>query len=434
MSNSPKFSVPKVYFNAEFQRLIWLNFSVALLIIIHICYAFFIYISSVDIDGSLYYVDVKNTAWIATILFSISSILIIQRSFSQDIQSHFWDQIRMSTLTPWQIAWTRLFIAPILSWIGLVVSAILIFISQSRINDHSTFFDPSSWISITFIFSLNIFIGSIFIINKLQFKRSYQEWNGSYLHIILTLILFFIYFSDLVSVFYSASNFESIFFDHHDSLHTLIILVLISAISLFSLYKSMSYKMHLRPTQRYWLILALISPYLMTIVDILFFKKILYIYDMTYDTNIESTTSIILFNFTLYLSVFYPIACFLSLLAQDNRISVFKSSIDYFKSNQWGAILNTLPLWVILTPIYMITLGLVLTLISSLDPYFYTNTLQDIQYHPFSLFGLLIFTFLIHFIPLIIIYIMSSKLFKRFNSITITLVIFLMIMIIYKAL
>ena len=128
--NPQPIKVPKIRINAEHQRLLWLNFSPALIFGVMTLYAFFIFwgynSNNFRANPSQFFNYLFIVGNIAYIISNFVLIILIKRSISSDIKSHVWDQLRMSSLSAWQMTWTRLITAPVLAWISILVSTTLI--------------------------------------------------------------------------------------------------------------------------------------------------------------------------------------------------------------------------------------------------------------------------------------------------------------------
>ena len=131
--NQPPIKVPKIRINAEHQRLLWLNFSPALIFGVMTLYAFFIFwgynSDSFKADSSQFFNYLFVVGNITYLISNFALIILLKRSISNDIKSYVWDQLRMSSLSAWQMTWTRLLTAPILAWISILISTTLISIS-----------------------------------------------------------------------------------------------------------------------------------------------------------------------------------------------------------------------------------------------------------------------------------------------------------------
>ena len=67
---------------------------------------------------------------------AISAYVLIERSLKQDIASNTFDQLRMSALSPWQMAYSRILVAPIMSWIAFAIGWLitLVYLAVAKEN------------------------------------------------------------------------------------------------------------------------------------------------------------------------------------------------------------------------------------------------------------------------------------------------------------
>ncbi|MFB2577646.1 MULTISPECIES: hypothetical protein [unclassified Acinetobacter] len=431
VSKLPKVDVPKIKINAEFQRLIWLNFNFALLAVVFCCYAFFIYNASFNsLKNSIVPEQVAHSAWVGYFIFGISAVILLQRSFMQDIKSQFWDQIRMSALSAWQVTWTRLFIAPILAWCGIVVSVFLV----------DWGFDTYSDAAPTILSRIMMFIALIAVavlgmsavmINELQFNRSTKEWNGSYLQLFLLVVFSSLYVGELISSILTG-EWEALFFNV-DFFETPSYLtnfsVLIAIIALYSAYRSMRYKLHLKSNQHYWLVLSLILPFLLSIINIIFllvntqYMRI----SSGADAITYSKSAYILYNIMLYMMVIYFSACALSILGQDNRLVQFKLAKSALQQKQYRQALAYLPLWVVVLPVGSILIAICYYLFLGTQSVIPNNGLNEYTFHLWSWFGRVGILLI-----MVAIYHLGSRIFPKMNSVTVVLIAMLILYFMWK--
>lgn len=442
--------IPKVHINAEFQRLIWLNFSLPLLCMMLFCYAFFAYNSVVDF-GSYNFEELQDIGLVGFWLSNLAMVLILQRSFSQDMSSQFWDQLRMSTLTAWQLSWTRLFITPILAWFSIGICMVLVFAGTvlytpseyvyTTLSDHS---ERHIILTTLMLPMLSIMLGSSLIINELQEGRSSHEWNGSYIQIGLLIFVGMTFLRHTFERFDYSSHFGMIaVFDNHfeDNVwHLFCYAILFSVIALYSLYKSMSYKLHLKSSHLYWLGLALALPFVCVLIDSIFIPE--YVKEQLYQspddlspTELQhSKYSLLMYYFSAYMVLIYSTACGISLICQDNRTERFKLSLQYFKAKNWQKLFNTLPIWVIMLPITLVMLGVLSIVIPMLDKDFFGTIIhQNNTYYVFS-FMTLGLQLLIYMVTIFALSRLSAKIAPRFNSVSLSLIGFIILYLMWQIL
>ena len=104
---------PKIMVNAEFQRLLWLNLNWGMAAGIFILYGLFAITKREGTEWSEYLII---TSGFGLALSALAGYILIERSFKQDISSNAFDQLRMSSLSAWQMAYSRVLAAPI--WHG----------------------------------------------------------------------------------------------------------------------------------------------------------------------------------------------------------------------------------------------------------------------------------------------------------------------------
>lgn len=441
--------IPKIYFNAEFQRLMWLNFSLPLLCVIIFCYVFFGYNAVHEYDG-VHFENLQKVAWVGFWISNCALAIMLQRSFKQDISSQFWDQLRMSTLTSWQLSWTRLFITPILAWVSIIICMLLMYLGTiwHSPDNYSMLSDELEAYIIPFTLMLPMFsicFGSLFIINELQFKRSQYEWNGSYFQLVLLAIIGGLFLSNILEKFSYNSKLEVlIFFNGHQDLniwHIFSYAVLATVIALFLLNKSMSYKLHLKSTNIYWLIIALSFPYILLLIDSLFLSNTFTV--STYDYEDEKylythlpKSSVLLYYFSLYSMVIYSTVCGISLICQDNRPQSLMLAGKYARAKQWRKMLDILPTWVILLPIALITIGVLSLIIPMLDTDFYKTVIQQNHYNIKKQFSWLniVQPLLVYMSVIFGLYHISRIIAPRFNSINLSLIGFILLYVMWEIL
>ena len=109
--------LPKIYVNAEFQRLWWTNVSGGLLLGVLLIYALFIGVKEGDTDSDY----LTTIGLIGMFISGVVAYFLIERSLKQDVESNAFDQLRMSSLSPWQMVYSRILVAPLLAWVGFLV-------------------------------------------------------------------------------------------------------------------------------------------------------------------------------------------------------------------------------------------------------------------------------------------------------------------------
>lgn len=407
--------IPKIYFNAEFQRLVWLNFSLPLLCVILFCYVFFGYNAVHEYDG-LHFENLQMVAW--------------------------------------QLSWTRLFITPILAWESILICMLMMYLGTMIANIYrpnssavfSDYFNEHIFYFVLMMPMLSICFASLFIINELQFKRSQYEWHGSYFQLVLLGLVGGLFLNHvLLGQFNDNSDLKLLPFlnyklDTH-IWHLLSYILLATVISLFLLNKSMSYKLHLKPTNFYWLVIAISLPYILLFIDSLFLSNSLTIntYDYNKETYLDAhfaKSSVLLYYFGLYSVVIYSVVSGISLICQDNQPKNFILAQQYAKTKHWRKLLDILPTWVILLPVTLITIGVLSLLIPMINADFYKTVIQQNPYDIKKQFSWLniVQTLMVYIGVIFGLYHISRVISPRFNSVNLSLIGFILLYVMWQIL
>ncbi len=387
--NKNQINIPQIKINAEHQRQLWLNFSPSILVGIIILYLCVIYLgfnannkANSENSFSHFLFVFGNIAYVISNLFLIQ---LIRRSIKSDIDSKVWDQLRMSALSAWQMTWTRIFTAPLLAWISILISICLISIG---INNVDLFGYSFSALLIWIIYlSFSISIACIFLLNQLQFTRSNQEWNGSTIQVVL---LFIIIYQLLL---YTLSLFpEELLQRNTPNSSNIIWTILLSSIVMVTflglgLWKSMENKLYLKSSNAYWLIAQILLPILMWICLL----------------PLQFNAALLLYLMISY----YSISILISVSTQSHEFANLKLNLQKSNLKHTQNIFQSHPSWFFLVPM---TIVLFIAYII-LNPEMATKA---------SVLGLYIIAF-------IAINFCSIQMSRRYNAVTMALVWFIIL-------
>lgn len=400
MNNSIK--VPKIKINAEHQRQIWLNFSSGILVVIILFYLGFSYFGydaqSYSTDPVAYF---RYLTFFSHIAFFVSLIFLVQllrRSMKNDIESKIWDQLRMSSLSAWQMTWTRLFSAPLLAWISILISSLIASYSifQDNLINHETA-DSFLGLWLTYVIS-SLALASFALINLLQFNRPQNEWQSSTLQIILLALICYFYPTFLFSTgigFHLIANTENplsfspvnLIFPNDYFLNNNTLILIVMLYLMVGAWRSMAFKLHLKSSNLYWLIASLALPIVMWLAYM--------------------STTLRNFNILLFITIFYGILIFISVSTQNSKWSVLKRGFHELKLTHFKKCIEILPIWCFILPIYILIL--LALCISNFDLLFYVliNLIVIFTYIALVLF--------------------ATQFSKRYNPITVAMLCFLLL-------
>lgn len=305
---------PKIMVNAEFQRLLWLNLNWGMVAGIFILYGLF---AITKREGSEWSDHLIMVSGFGLALSALAGYILIERSFKQDISSNTFDQLRMSSLSPWQMAYSRVLAAPILAWVGFVIGWLIL--SLGVLLDHAeTFQLLESFATLPFTAWT---VACLIVVNALQFGRGPRQYTGSILQLILLYIVCMVFFADFSSAvseaFYSEENrseFHSALMNYDITNMPLELLISSGMGAVFSaiaVYAAMAWKLYLQSPRRVFLILTVLSP-------------ILYWWALA-DKNV----------FWWMASVNYSGLALVSLVVQDLRLQSLSNKIRWYDIPAW---------------------------------------------------------------------------------------------------
>ena len=187
-----KLNIPKIRVNAEFQRLMWLNMSWGMIAGIIILYSLFIFAKANSEDLVEY---IAGVGAFGAFISSIALYLQIERSLRQDVSSNAFDQLRMSSLSPWQMAWARIVVAPLTGWVIFLIGWILMGLTMLH-PDHKSNEFFIMWVTMP----LNSWVlACLILVNALQFKRGNNQWEGSLLQLLLLFVVMVMFVTGMLS-------------------------------------------------------------------------------------------------------------------------------------------------------------------------------------------------------------------------------------------
>ena len=74
----------------------------------------------------------NHNEWVWFGSVSFGRLYFDRKEFKQDISSNAFDQLRMSSLSAWQMAYSRVLAAPILAWVGFAIGWLVLGWSTTR--------------------------------------------------------------------------------------------------------------------------------------------------------------------------------------------------------------------------------------------------------------------------------------------------------------
>ena len=245
-----KLNIPKIRVNAEFQRLMWLNMSWGMIAGIIILYSLFIFAKANSEDLVEY---IAGVGTFGAFISNIALYLQIERSLRQDVSSNAFDQLRMSSLSPWQMAWARIVVAPLTGWVIFLVGWILIGLTMSHFNHE----DSDAFIMWLTMPLYSWALACMILVNALQFKRGNDQWEGSLLQLLLLFVVMVMFLTGMLSAAEDLSYLSEGVSNTASPIIASIISVVLCSVAARA---AMAERLHLRSSRLTFIVLGLLTP------------------------------------------------------------------------------------------------------------------------------------------------------------------------------
>ena len=326
--NTPNIKTPKIWVNAEFQRLLWLNLSWGMIAGVAIIYALFAFAKGEYRD---WHDHLANIGGIGLMLSAIAGFVLVERSLKNDIAANAFDQLRMSALSPWQMAYSRIIAAPTVAWTGFFIGWFFIGCAYFFGNNRGTTPAESVCFLLTMPFAAWTFACAV-LANALQFGRGNRQYSGAVIQLILAFVVWSVFMSDSVDALRAvfpydleSQQYTNPYYSIDDMstpFALLISSVITALLASLAVRAIMAWKLHLQSPRFTLLLLAVASP-------------VVYFWAM-------ADKEALLF----LLAQHYALLGFLSLVTQDNR--------HFGKWKSW----RELPVWLVAFPLAMLASAL----------------------------------------------------------------------------
>ena len=334
--------IPKIFVNAEFQRLLWLNLNWGLVASVILVFGLFIAMRTDSVRLVDYLVGLSG---FGLSFAALACLILISRSLKRDISSNMFDQLRMSSLSPWQMAYSRLIAAPVLGWVVFACSwlcLIAAYMIGAPKNDLTMMMLPLSvWTLLC-----------LFLTNSLQFKRGLQQWSGNGTQIVLLIINAAIMqphllgaLSDIREKFDSAdftNSFVNFMMTPSSVVEAAFSSIWPAILMSIAVNAAMAQRLHLRPSKHIFLLCSLLLPF-------------------TYASQMLAMPWPLT---CLQLAFSYASTAALSILCQDNRPSTFQTGLQALSQGDFRRAFNHLPSWIFLLPLALVFSSLISTILA----------------------------------------------------------------------
>ena len=337
--------IPKIFVNAEFQRLLWLNLNWGLVASVILVFGLFIAMRTDSVRLVDYLVGLSG---FGLSFAALACLILISRSLKRDISSNMFDQLRMSSLSPWQMAYSRLIAAPVLGWVVFACSWLCL-IAAYMIGA------PKNNLTMMMLAMLPLSVWTLlclFLTNSLQFKRGLQQWSGNGTQIVLLIINAAIMqphllgaLSDIREKFDSAdftNSFVNFMMTPSSVVEAAFSSIWPAILMSIAVNAAMAQRLHLRPSKHIFLLCSLLLPF-------------------TYAGQMLTMPWPLT---CLQLAFSYASTAALSILCQDNRPSTFQTGLQALSQGDFRRAFNHLPSWIFLLPLALVFSSLISTILA----------------------------------------------------------------------
>lgn len=337
--------IPKIFVNAEFQRLLWLNLNWGLVASVILVFGLFIAMRTDSVRLVDYLVGLSG---FGLSFAALACLILISRSLKRDISSNMFDQLRMSSLSPWQMAYSRLIAAPVLGWVVFACSWLCLIAAYMIAL-------PKNDLTMMMLAMLPLSVWTLlclFLTNSLQFKRGLQQWSGNGTQIVLLIINAAIMqphllgaLSDIREKFDSAdftNSFVNFMMTPSSVVEAAFSSIWPAILMSIAVNAAMAQRLHLRPSKHIFLLCSLLLPF-------------------TYAGQMLAMPWPLT---CLQLAFSYASTAALSILCQDNRPSTFQTGLQALSQGDFRRAFNHLPSWIFLLPLALVFSSLISTILA----------------------------------------------------------------------
>ena len=337
--------IPKIFVNAEFQRLLWLNLNWGLVASVILVFGLFIAMRTDSVRLAEYLAILGGSG---LSFAALACLILISRSLKRDISSNMFDQLRMSSLSPWQMAYSRLIAAPVLGWVVFACSWLCLIAAYMIAL-------PKNDLTMMMLAMLPLSVWTLlclFLTNSLQFKRGLQQWSGNGTQIVLLIINAAIMqphlldaLSDIREKFDSAdftNSFVNFMMTPSSVVEAAFSSIWPAILMSIAVNAAMAQRLHLRPSKHIFLLCSLLLPF-------------------TYASQMLAMPWPLT---CLQLAFSYASTAALSILCQDNRPSTFQTGLQALSQGDFRRAFNHLPSWIFLLPLALVFSSLLSTILA----------------------------------------------------------------------
>ncbi|ULJ63540.1 hypothetical protein MIS46_05730 [Wielerella bovis] len=241
--------LPKIHVNAEFQRLWWTNVRWGLIVGVVLVFALFAFAKPEYRDWGRHFSAMGGTTMM---LSALAGYILLERSLKQDVSANAFDQLRMSSLSVWQMAWSRIIVAPMMAWVVFVLGLLAMLLGK-KLEDGTT------WTAVAILLTLPFLawgVACLVLANALPVRQNKQRWNGSLVQVVL------LYIIGARWMDYWGNALRDIKSNQMTGTHIAIMFVIFAAMASVFVWARMANVLHLKNVAKIYAVLAVCAPVL----------------------------------------------------------------------------------------------------------------------------------------------------------------------------
>ena len=228
--------------NPEFLRNIWLELSSHRLIgmpAVLLAVFFLIYL----VTGHAFS---DSTRIVAMTLYFVLALLwgtrLAGEALVNEVQDRTWDQQRMSSISPWSMAWGKLFGSTIYTWYGAIICLVIFAVSAVQTSQ------PDVIKHVIFMLAIAVFGQSVALLSSMQAIKTYHR-SASTAFMVMGIVVAL----PLISWGFNETGYLSWYDQQYRVLDFLMVSVICFATwSLVGIYRKMREELQFRNTPVYW--------------------------------------------------------------------------------------------------------------------------------------------------------------------------------------
>lgn len=345
--------------NPEFQRNLYLEFSTARLIGMP---AFLLMVFSLTYlldDNTLDKVTASTATALYIVLVLFWGAKQAAESIFEELRNNTWDIQKTSAISPWSLAWGKLFGSTIFTWYGGVLCLLVYSVATPKPE-----FIMLTWV---YFLSCGLWVQSLSLLVSLfsfQSKKTFSS-GFSYLFAFGSLVFVVPVMDNINKYFRGSMNWYGEYYNQ--SYFIAISLILACLWAIIGIYRLLAEELRIRTLPWIWLVFTVfVCVFLTGIIDF-----------NVNEQQVDFAKNFIVVSFFVHIVLSYIL-----LFINENSPMLLRKLWLYIEDGQWVRVFQELPCWVI-----SVVLALPVMLLLAMSP---IDKMNDIHFYPVVIYLLMI--------------------------------------------